>query len=165
MPAEIVYEDNLKRVAIILILPHALVLYFRMLFFAKPVSPFAQHALEVIMRGVALAITLPVDSDIALSQSRDLDHVATASPAELTEGVKRHVWPDYRFNYRSESVATYGRDWHKAPATMIPLPIRELSAPRHYGKKAPHQRLALMETPRDIGPAAEDAVRSGLAQR
>jgi HEAT repeat protein len=44
------------------------------------------------------------------------------------------------------------------PAAVVPLVLAELEPPRSYGKIAAHQRLALIELLRDIGPAAEAAV-------
>ncbi len=44
------------------------------------------------------------------------------------------------------------------PQAVVPLILEELSPPRSYGKIAAHQRLALIEILRDLGPAAEAGV-------
>ena len=111
----------------------------------------------VLRRALLLAFLLTWSASLA-AQVADRDRVAAAAPAELIEIVKRHVWPDTDLPTRlaaQERLASLGRS---APESVVPLLARALAAPRDYGKTATHQRIALIETLRDIGPAAEAAV-------
>ena len=115
-------------------------------------------SLEPIFQGAVLALALLVWSGLAWSQSPDQDRVPAAGPTELIDILKRHVWPDIDLLTRMHAQRRLEMLGREAPITVVPLLVRELSAPRRYGKKASHQRLALIETLRDIGPAAEEAV-------
>ncbi|MDH3473945.1 MAG: HEAT repeat domain-containing protein, partial [Rhodospirillales bacterium] len=77
---------------------------------------------------------------------------------ELVEIVKRHVWPDHDIVTRFEAQERLAELGRQSPGAVVPVLVAQLSAPRRYGKTATHQRLALIETLRDIGPAAEAAV-------
>jgi HEAT repeat protein len=108
--------------------------------------------------GLAFVVAVLILGGYPAAAQDDRQRIAVAEPAELVEIVKRHVWPDHDIVTRLDAkkrLVVLGR---QSPGAVVPLLVAQLSAPRLYGKTATHQRLALIETLRDIGPAAEAAV-------
>ena len=81
-----------------------------------------------------------------------------ASPEELIEVLKANVYLTGDIVKRMDAQTRLERLGRQDPAAVVPLVLAELAPPRSYGKIAAHQRLALIELLRDIGPAAEAAV-------
>ncbi len=94
---------------------------------------------------VVMAVTGP-------AQSSELD---AASPEELIEVLKANVYLTGDIVKRMAAQKRLERLGKQDPQAVVPLIIKELSPPRSYGKIAGHQRLALIELLRDLGPAAE----------
>jgi HEAT repeat protein len=88
-------------------------------------------------------------------QASELD---AASPEELIEVLKANVYLTGDIVKRMEAQTRLERLGRQDPAAVVPLVLAELAPPRSYGKIAAHQRLALIELLRDIGPAAAAAV-------
>jgi HEAT repeat protein len=99
-----------------------------------------------------LVFALAVVPAAASAQSSDLD---AASPAELIEVLKANVYLTGNIVKRMAAQKRLERLGKRDPQAVVPLIINELSPPRTYGKIAGHQRLALIELLRDLGPAAE----------
>lgn len=78
-----------------------------------------------------------------------------ASPEELLEIVKANVHLTGDLYLRMTAQNQLERLGKEDPQAVVPLVIKELSPPRSYGKIAGHQRLAMIELLRDLGPAAE----------
>ena len=89
------------------------------------------------------------------AQASELD---AASPEELIEVLKANVYLTGDIVKRMDAQTRLERLGRQDPAAVVPLVLAELAPPRSYGKIAAHQRLALIELLRDIGPAAEAAV-------
>lgn len=90
---------------------------------------------------------------VALSaQSSELD---SASPKEVLEVLKANVYLTGNIVKRMAAQKRLERLGKQDPQAVVPLIVKELSPPRSYGKIAGHQRLALIELLRDLGPAAE----------
>jgi HEAT repeat protein len=81
-----------------------------------------------------------------------------ASPQELIEILKANVTLTGDIVKRMDAQTRLQHLGQQDPAAVVPLVLAELEPPRSYGKIAAHQRLALVELLRDIGPAAEAAV-------
>jgi HEAT repeat protein len=81
-----------------------------------------------------------------------------ASPEELIEVLKANVYLTGDIVKRMEAQKRLQRLGKQDPQAVVPLILKDLAAPRSYGKMAAHRRLALIELLRDIGPAAEAAV-------
>ncbi len=106
---------------------------------------------------VLAILVLISGSATVFAQLNDKDRVAAAEPAELIEIIKRHVWPDTDFVTRmaaQKRIVSFARS---APDSVVPLLIRELKTLERHDKATVQQRIALIETLRDIGPAAEAA--------
>jgi HEAT repeat protein len=88
-------------------------------------------------------------------QAAELD---AASPEELIEVLKANVYLTGDIVKRMEAQKRLGSLGKQDPQAVVPLILKDLAAPRSYGKMAGHRRLALIELLRDIGPAAEAAV-------
>jgi HEAT repeat protein len=88
-------------------------------------------------------------------QASELD---AASPEELIEVLKANVYLTGDIVKRMDAQTRLERLGRQDPEAVVPLVLVELAPPRSYGKIAAHQRLALIELLRDIGPAAEAAV-------
>ncbi len=101
-----------------------------------------------ILVPVILVLAVPV-------QASQLD---AASPEELIEVLKANVYLTGDIVKRMEAQRHLQRLGKQDPQAVVPLILKELAAPRSYGKMAAHQRLALIELLRDIGPAAEASV-------
>ena len=86
------------------------------------------------------------------AQSSELD---AAPPEELIEVLKANVYLTGDIVKRMAAQKRLERLGKQDPQAVVPLIIKELSPPRSYGKIAGHQRLALIELLRDLGPAAE----------
>ncbi len=98
---------------------------------------------------------LAVSAFAAPAQSSELD---AASPRELIEVLKANVYLTGNIVKRLEAQKRLVRLGKQDPQAVVPLILKELSPPRSYGKIAAHQRLALIEILRDLGPAAEAGV-------
>jgi HEAT repeat protein len=94
---------------------------------------------------VMMAVTEP-------ARSAELD---AASPKELIEVLMSNVYLTGNIVKRMAAQKRLERIGKQDPQAVVPLIIKELSPPRSYGKIAGHQRLALIELLRDLGPAAE----------
>jgi HEAT repeat protein len=94
------------------------------------------------------------------AQSAALD---AASPAELIQILKANVYLTGDIVKRLAAQKRLERLGKRDPQAVVPLVIKELAAPKTYGKIAGHQRLALIELLRDLGPAAEASVPQLLA--
>ena len=106
----------------------------------------AKFRLWLLMFAFAvMSITLP-------AQSSELD---SASPEELIEVLKANVYLTGNIVKRLAAQKRLERLGKQDPQAVVPLIIKELSPPRSYGKIVGHQRLALIELLRDLGPAAE----------
>jgi len=81
--------------------------------------------------------------------------VDSASPRELIEVLKANVYLTGNIATRLAAQERLMQLGKLDPRAVVPLIIKELSPPRSYGKIAGHQRLALIELLRDLGPAAE----------
>jgi HEAT repeat protein len=81
-----------------------------------------------------------------------------ASPEELIEVLKANVYLTGDIVKRMEAQKRLGKLGKQDPQAVVPLILKDLAAPRSYGKMAAHRRLALIELLRDIGPAAEVSV-------
>ena len=92
-----------------------------------------------------MAVTKP-------ARSAELD---AASPKELIEVLMSNVYLTGNVVKRMAAQKRLERMGKQDPQAVVPLIIKELSPPRSYGKIAGHQRLALIELLRDLGPAAE----------
>jgi HEAT repeat protein len=86
------------------------------------------------------------------------DELDAASPQELIEILKANVYLTGDIVKRMNAQSHLQRLGRQDPGAVVPLVLAELAPPRSYGKIAAHQRLALIELLRDIGPAAEQAV-------
>jgi len=86
------------------------------------------------------------------------DELDAASPRELIEILKANVYLTGDIVKRMNAQSRLQRLGQADPGAVVPLVLAELAPPRSYGKVAAHQRLALIELLRDIGPAAEPAV-------
>jgi HEAT repeat protein len=102
----------------------------------------------LILVPAILVLAVPV-------QASQLD---AASPEELIEVLKANVYLTGDIVKRMEAQRHLQRFGKQDPQAVVPLILEELAAPRSYGKMAAHQRLALIELLRDIGPAAEASV-------
>ena len=99
----------------------------------------------LILAFAVMAVALP-------AQSSELD---TASPEALIEVLKANVYLTGDIVKRFAAQQRLERLGKQDPQAVVPLIIKELLAPRSYGKIAGHQRIALIELLRDLGPAAE----------
>ena len=98
---------------------------------------------------------LAVSALAAPAQPSELD---AASPRELIEVLKANVYLTGNIMKRLEAQKRLVRLGKQDPQAVVPLILKELSPPRSYGKIAAHQRLALIEILRDLGPAGEAGV-------
>jgi HEAT repeat protein len=101
-----------------------------------------------------LVLTLAVVIWAGPIQASELD---AASPEELIEVLKANVYLTGDIVKRMEAQKRLGSLGKQNPQAVVPLILKDLAAPRSYGKMAAHRRLALIELLRDIGPAAESA--------
>jgi HEAT repeat protein len=98
---------------------------------------------------------IAVSTFAAPAQPSELD---AASPRELIELLKANVYLTGNVVKRLAAQKRLVRLGKKDPHAVVPLVLKELSPPKSYGKIAAHQRLALIEVLRDLGPAAEAGV-------
>ncbi len=99
-----------------------------------------------------LIFALAVMAVTGPAQSSELD---AASPEQLIEVLKANVYLTGDMVKRMAAQKRLERLGKQDPQAVVPLIVKELSPPRSYGKIAAHQRLALIELLRDLGPAAE----------
>jgi HEAT repeat protein len=102
-----------------------------------------------------LIFALAVAAVAQPARSSELD---AASPEELIEVLKANVYLTGDIVKRLAAQERLEKLGKQDPQAVVPLVIEELSPPRSYGKIAGHQRLALIELLRDLGPAAEASV-------
>lgn len=102
-----------------------------------------------------LIFTLVVIAGAASARSSELD---AASPEELVDVLKANVYLTGDIVKRMAAQNRLEQLGKQDPQAVVPLVIKALSPPRSYGKIAGHQRLALIELLRDLGPAAEASV-------
>jgi len=103
-------------------------------------------------RQYSLIFALAVMAGTAPTQSLELD---AASPAELVDILKANVYLTGDIVKRMAAQKRLEQLGKQDPQAVVPVVMSELSPPRSYGKIAGHQRLALIELLRDLGPAAE----------
>jgi len=99
-----------------------------------------------------LIFALVVMAGTAPAKSSELD---AAAPGELLNVLKANVYLTGNIVKRLAAQERLVQLGKQDPQAVVPLIIKELSPPRSYGKIAGHQRLALIELLRDLGPAAE----------
>ncbi len=114
----------------------------------------ARVARAALRRGVWFVL-LAIWAWAGAAQASELD---AASPQELIEVLKANVTLSGDIVKRMDAQTRLQRLGRQDPSAVVPLVLAELAPPRSYGKIAAHQRLALVELLRDIGPAAEAAV-------
>ena len=100
-------------------------------------------------------LVIAVSALAAPARSLEFD---AASPRELIQVLKANVYLTGNIVKRLEAQKRLVRIGKQDPQAVVPLILKELSPPRSYGKIAAHQRLALIEILRDLGPAAETSV-------
>ncbi len=108
-----------------------------------------------IIRRYFLVLVLVLMAVGQPAHSAELD---AASPEELIRVLKANVYLSGDIVKRLGAQKRLERLGRQNPQTVVPLIINELVPPRSYGKMAEHQRQALVELLRDIGPAAEAAI-------
>ncbi len=107
----------------------------------------------------ALVVVLAMAAPVAQLRAQEAPHrIAAASPAELIGIVKDNVLLSGDLVLRMQAQQRLVALGRQDPERIVPLLVAELAAPRGYGKKASHQRLALIEMLRDMAAAAEAAV-------
>ncbi len=109
------------------------------------------------LRFLLVILVIALGCQQAVAQTNDRDHVAVAKPAELIEIIKRNVWPDTDIATRMAAQKRIEQLGKEAPDQVVPLIIRELETIKRHDKSTVQKRIALIETLRDIGPAAEAA--------
>jgi HEAT repeat protein len=117
-------------------------------------SPRASVAFADFRRGL-LFVLLAIWACAGVARAAELD---AASPQDLIDVLKANVYLTGDIVKRMDAQTRLQRLGRQDPAAVVPLVLAELAPPRSYGKVAAHQRLALVELLRDIGPAAEAAV-------
>jgi HEAT repeat protein len=111
-----------------------------------------------LCRGLVRRGLILVPAILALAVPAQASQLDAASPEELIEVLKANVYLTGDIVKRMEAQGHLQRLGKQDPQAVVPLILEELAAPRSYGKMAAHQRLALIELLRDIGPAAEASV-------
>lgn len=115
----------------------------------KPKNQLWKHILAILV--------IVCGCQSVAAQSGDGGRVSIAAPAELIEIVKAHVWPDNDVVTRMAAQRRLGQLGKETPNTVVPLLVRELETLKKRDKSTVHQRIALIETLRDMGPGAEAA--------
>ncbi len=125
-----------------------------------------QHNKKQLWTYALAILVIAYGCQSVLAQSGNGKRVAVASPAELIEIVKAHVWPDTDIVTRMAAQRRLEQLARETPDTVVPLLVRELETIKRGDKSTVHQRMALIETLRDIGPGAEAAsnVLIGIVQ-
>lgn len=103
------------------------------------------------MRGL-IATIFAIMISVAPVKASEID---AASPEQLVEILKANVLLTGDIVKRFAAQKRLEQLGKQDPQAVVPLIIKELSPPWSYGKVAVHERLALIELLRDIGPAAE----------
>ncbi|NKB54371.1 MAG: hypothetical protein GKR97_19550 [Rhizobiaceae bacterium] len=116
-----------------------------------------QHNKKKLWAHILAILVVVYGCQSVSAQSGDGTRVDVAAPAELIEIVKAHVWPDTDIVTRMAAQRRLQQLARETPETVVPLLVRELEMLKRRDKNTVHQRIALIETLRDIGPGAEVA--------